>query len=116
VGKGDDRSTTSGASPCRCRGDRELAHGHGRFQGRRIFATLGNPDADFGMVKLTPEQQEMLVAAEPAIFQPVKGGWGARAARPCCAWRPATRPRRPGALTSAWRNVASKTCWTPTRA
>ena len=30
------------------------------------------------MVKLTPEQQEMLVAAEPAIFVPVKGTWGQR--------------------------------------
>ena len=44
--------------------------------GKRIFATLGYPDDDWGMVKLTPEQQSMLVEAEPEIFRPVPGGWG----------------------------------------
>jgi hypothetical protein len=29
-----------------------------------------------GMVKLAPEDQEVLVAAEPAVFVGVKGGWG----------------------------------------
>jgi hypothetical protein len=28
------------------------------------------------MVKLTPEQQEMLIAAEPDIFSPSAGAWG----------------------------------------
>ena len=28
------------------------------------------------MVKLTPEQQSMVVEAEPEIFRPVPGGWG----------------------------------------
>ena len=42
----------------------------------KVFATLGYPDARFGMVKLTPEQQEMLVAAEPEIFKPANGAWG----------------------------------------
>ena len=40
----------------------------------KIFVSL--PDAETAVVKFTPEQQEMLVAAEPAIFAPVKGGWG----------------------------------------
>jgi hypothetical protein len=44
--------------------------------GGRIFATLGSPDAAHGMVSITREEQEMLVAAEPAIFTPAKGGWG----------------------------------------
>ena len=44
--------------------------------GKRIYATLGYPDDDWGMVKLTPEQQSMLVEAEPEIFRPVPGGWG----------------------------------------
>ena len=30
------------------------------------------------MVKLTAEQQSMLVEAEPEIFRPVPGGWGKR--------------------------------------
>ena len=56
----------------------EGAHqGHADFRvGKRIFATLGYPDDDWGMVKLTPEQQSMLVEAEPEIFRPVPGGWG----------------------------------------
>jgi hypothetical protein len=44
--------------------------------GKRIFATLGYPDAGHGMVKLTRDQQEMLVAAEPDVFRPAKGAWG----------------------------------------
>ncbi|UGY17083.1 MmcQ/YjbR family DNA-binding protein [Bradyrhizobium septentrionale] len=52
-------------------------HGHADFRvGKRIFATLGYPDQDWGMVKLTPEQQAMVVEAEPEIFRPVPGGWG----------------------------------------
>ena len=56
----------------------EGAHqGHVDFRvGKRIRATLGYPDDDWGMVKLTPEQQSMLLEAEPEIFRPVPGGWG----------------------------------------
>jgi hypothetical protein len=51
--------------------------GHADFRiGKRIFATLGYPDDSWGMVKLTPEQQAVLVEAEPEIFCPVPGGWG----------------------------------------
>ncbi|MCP1830685.1 MULTISPECIES: MmcQ/YjbR family DNA-binding protein [unclassified Bradyrhizobium] len=52
-------------------------HGTADFRvGKRIFATLGYPDQDWGMVKLTPEQQAMVIEAEPEIFRPVPGGWG----------------------------------------
>src|SRR6201995_6099176 len=56
----------------------EGAHqGHAVFRvGKRIFATLGYPDESWGMVKLTAEQQTMLVEAEPEMFRPVPGGWG----------------------------------------
>jgi hypothetical protein len=47
-----------------------------RRAGGRIFATMGYPDAAHAMVKLTPEQQRLLVEAEPEIFLPVKGKWG----------------------------------------
>src|ERR1700754_2793769 len=47
-----------------------------RRTGGRIFATLGYPDASRAMVKLTPDQQRLLVEAEPEIFLPVKGKWG----------------------------------------
>ena len=60
----------------------EGAHGgHADFRaGGKVFATLGYPDKDWGMVKLAPEQQQMLVAAEPGMFVPVKGTWGLRGA------------------------------------
>ena len=51
--------------------------GHPDFRaGGKVFASMGFKGADSATVKLTPEQQEMLVAAEPAIFTPAKGGWG----------------------------------------
>src|SRR5882724_5838914 len=54
----------------------EGAHqGHADFRvGKRIFATIGYPDDDWGMIKLTPEQQSVLVEAEPEIFRPMPGG------------------------------------------
>jgi hypothetical protein len=42
----------------------------------RVFATLGFPGPDFGMVKLDPEQQALLLQAEPAVFSPANGAWG----------------------------------------
>jgi hypothetical protein len=48
--------------------------------GGKIFATLGYPNKGFGMVKLTPEQQEELVHDEPNAFSPCSGAWGLRGA------------------------------------
>jgi len=42
----------------------------------KIFATLGYPNTDRAMVKVTPIEQEMLVLAEPAVFSPETGAWG----------------------------------------
>jgi hypothetical protein len=42
----------------------------------KIFATLGFPNTDRAMVKVTPVEQEMLVRAEPAVFAPETGAWG----------------------------------------
>ena len=51
--------------------------GHPDFRaGKAVFATLGYPDDNWGMVKLTSEQQDVLVAAEPTVFKPVEGAWG----------------------------------------
>lgn len=44
--------------------------------GNRIFATLGYPDSEWGMVNLTPEQQAELLRAAPEIFRPAAGSWG----------------------------------------
>jgi hypothetical protein len=46
----------------------------------KIFATLGYPDKDSGMVKLTPLEQGMFVEAEPKTFHPCAGAWGRRGA------------------------------------
>lgn len=74
---------------------------------KRIFATLGYPDAAWGMVKLTPEQQSVLVEAEPEIFRPVPGGWGKGGATNVrLAKADATTLK--SALTMAWRNIAEK--------
>jgi hypothetical protein len=70
-----------------------------------IFATLKNPR--IAVVKLTREQQEVMAAAEPDIFTPVAGGWGAK------GWTEiylefADEPALKSALSSAWRNVVPK--------
>jgi hypothetical protein len=72
----------------------------------RIFATLW-PDDDWGMVKLTPEEQAAFVRAEPEVFEPVNGAWGARG---CTKVRllPASECVVRRALVAAWRNTAPK--------
>jgi hypothetical protein len=44
----------------------------------KIFATLGYPNTERGMVKVTPVEQEMLMRAEPSVFSPETGAWGRR--------------------------------------
>jgi len=44
--------------------------------GGKIFATLGYPDKEHGMVILPPEEQTKLVQTQPKIFAPAKGAWG----------------------------------------
>jgi len=80
--------------------------GHPDFRvGGKIFATLAAPDPSFAMVKLTPDQQEAFVSAEPEVFLPVKGKWGLQGAT-----NVRLRPARAGsvktALATAWRNTA----------
>jgi hypothetical protein len=86
----------------------EGAHGgHADFRaGGRVFATLGYPGKDWGMVKLAPEQQQMLVTAEPAMFVPIKGTWGLRGATSVRLAEVDARTLR-SALTMAWQNVTA---------
>src|SRR6266513_1736706 len=42
----------------------------------KIFASLGVPDEDWGMVKLTREQQRAFIEKAPKIFKPSSGAWG----------------------------------------
>jgi len=83
-----------------------MDHPDFRVQGK-IFATVGYPNGAWGMVKLTAEQQQEFVDTEPAVFVPVKGGWGRQGAtgvRLLSAKKSTLR----AALTAAWRNRAPK--------
>jgi hypothetical protein len=51
--------------------------GHADFRvGGKIFATLGAPDAAWGMASLMPEQQEDFIQLAPGAFKPAAGAWG----------------------------------------
>ena len=87
----------------------ESAHMHHpdfRVRGK-IFATLGFPDKDWAVVKLTPDEQKCFIQSDPKVFQPVKGAWGRRGN---------TNVYLPGAkidivreaVAAAWRNTAPK--------
>ena len=87
----------------------ERSHmGHPDFRvGGKIFATLGYPGKHWAMVKLTPDQQDLLVRAEPDVFAPIKCAWGRRGAtnvRLEAAKKASVRR----ALVAAWRNTAPK--------
>lgn len=88
---------------------REGAHmGHPDFRvANKIFASLGVPDASSGTVKLTPEQQEVLVDAEPQVFSPCAGAWGRRGYTHV-RLAAVDRTTLLSALTMAWRNTAPK--------
>jgi hypothetical protein len=60
----------------------EAGHmGHPDFRvSGKIFATLGYPDDEHGVVILLAEDQERFVADQPDAFAPAKGAWGARGA------------------------------------
>lgn len=52
-----------------------MKHPDFRIAGK-VFATLGYPNAEWGMVKLNPEEQQNYLAAAPDAFSPVNGAWG----------------------------------------
>lgn len=85
----------------------ESSHmGHPDFRvGKRIFATLGYPDAGSGMVKLSPQEQELFMRVAPDEFAPAKGAWG-RQGSTTVRLRGVKATLMRDALTAAWRNVA----------
>lgn len=75
--------------------------------GGKIFATLGYPDEEWGMIKLTLEEQRNFVQADPDMFRPVKGAWGRRGNTN--VYLPKAKVDRVReALSVAWRNTAPK--------
>jgi hypothetical protein len=87
----------------------ESAHMHHpdfRVRGK-IFATLGYPDKDFAVVKLTQDQQREFVRSDPKVFQPVKGAWGRRG-NTSVHLPAANMEKVREAIGAAWRNTAPK--------
>jgi hypothetical protein len=82
-----------------------MAHPDFRANGR-IFATIA-PDAKWGMVKLSPEQQREFTAAQPGTFVPAKGAWW-RSGCTMVQLAAADRETVGEAMTLAWQGVMNK--------
>ena len=87
----------------------ESAHmSHPDFRvGGKIFATLGYPDNDHGMVILPPEEQARLVQAYPKVFTSAKGAWGKRGST-AVSLSAVDKTTLKRALELAWRKRAPK--------
>lgn len=83
-----------------------MKHPDFRVDGK-IFATLGSPDEGWGMVKLTPEQQQTFVRKAPEVFNPCKGAWG-RGGMTNVQLAAATRKVVGPAMDCAYENLSKK--------
>ena len=86
----------------------EGAHmGHADFRvDRKVFATLGWPDKNWGMVRLAPELQDALVRAEPDAFKPANGAWGRQGSTMVCLAK-ADAVMLKDAIKSAWQRLSA---------
>lgn len=73
----------------------------------KVFATLGYPNKNSGMVKLSPEDQHNFSKDYPDAFVPVKGAWGRRGAT-SVHLKAAKKEVARKSIEAAWRNVAPK--------
>lgn len=73
----------------------------------RIFATLGYPDASWGMVKLAVDDRALLVAVASGTFRPVPGEWGGRG-KTLVRLAAVPEPLLRTALKMAWRDKAPR--------
>jgi hypothetical protein len=71
----------------------------------KIFATLGYPNTERAMVKVTPIEQEMLLRDEPSIFSAVNGAWG-RQGSTSVNLKAARKDVMRRALAAAWQLAA----------
>jgi hypothetical protein len=81
-----------------------MNHPDFRVEGK-IFATMGYPDSNSGMVKLTPEQQQVFVKKAPKMFRPCTGVWGERGATNV-QLDAAKKTLLKAALKLAWENIS----------
>jgi len=91
------------------KGAEERAHmNHPDFRvANRIFATLGYPDKEWGMVSLTPEQQAEFMHDEPEMFVPAAGAWGKKGST-TVRLSAAKKDALESALQAAWANAQAK--------
>jgi hypothetical protein len=83
--------------------------GHPDFRvGGKIFATLAYPDETYGMVKLSPLDQDKFVKSAPETFTPVPGYWGRNGATHVHL-KEATKALVKPAMEAALHNLESKT-------
>lgn len=82
--------------------------GHPDFRvAGKIFATLGWPNGQYGMVKLTSVQQATYIQAHPKSFQMINNGWGKKGATSVCL-KQVTTDQLLSALKDAWSNTVPK--------
>ena len=86
----------------------EGAHmGHPDFRANgKIFATL-HADLNWGMVKLTPDQQQRFERENPETFAPENGAWG-RAGCTKVRLDSVDEDTLGEAMTLAWQNTAKQ--------
>ena len=87
----------------------ESAHmSHPDFRvGGKIFATLGYPDKDHGMVILPSEEQARFMQSYPKVFALAKGAWGKRGST-TVSLSAVDKTTLKRAMEIAWRNKAPK--------
>jgi hypothetical protein len=73
----------------------------------KIFATLGYPDNEHGMVVLPVEEQARFLREHPKAFAPAQGAWGKRGST-AVRLDLIGKATLQAALKIAWRNKAPK--------
>ena len=87
----------------------ESAHmNHPDFRvGGKIFATLGYPNKDHGMVIVPPDAQTRPIKSYPKVFAPAKGAWGKRGST-TVRLEAVDKTTLKRVMEIAWRNKAPK--------
>ena len=81
---------------------------HSDFRARgKIFATLGYPNDEWGMVKLSRRDQAAWVESDASTFVPAKGAWGWHGCT-CVHLKSVTIATLRLAIKLAWDNVTGR--------
>ena len=72
----------------------------------KIFATLRAADGR-AVLKLSPDEQQLVMATSPGMFEPIKGTWGLKGWTRVALDRADTETVR-HAMGMAWRSVARR--------